>query len=103
MATPIIDSVTISSGGTGQAISSVAQQVLSIIFKARVGNAGNAYILTTTSAGSTTGFELIPGEEVSIPISDSRQENGKYHTTLLSKFFVDGTTNDEVDFIAMVE
>ena len=103
MARPIIDSVTISSGGTSQAISSSTQRVLTIIFKARKGNAGNAYVNDTAAAGATTGFELLAGEAVSIPVSDSVQETGKSHTTLLSDWFVDGTTNDEVDFIALVE
>lgn len=103
MARPIIDSVTISSGGTSQAISSSPQRCLSIIFRARTGNAGVSYINNTSAAGSTTGFELPAGAAQAVPISENVQETGKPHTTLLSDWFVDGTTSDIVDFIALVE
>lgn len=103
MARIVSDSLNLTSAGTGQQFSTSTQRVLSIIFKARSGNTGNIYIGSSTVAAAV-GLELLPGEEITLPISDSVQETGKPHTIPLSDFYFDGgTTNDDVDFIALVE
>ena len=75
-----------------------ADKVLSVEFRARVGNAGNAYV-GINGMTSTDGFEMQPGESVSISPKDfggSIRADG---------IFVDVATGstDDVDFLSILE
>ncbi len=103
MARIVSNSINVGTAGTAVQISSTPERVLSIIFKARSGNTGNAYVGDVTVAAAV-GLELLPGEEISIPVAENRQATNIPHTVLLSDFYVDvATNNDDVDFFALVE
>jgi len=103
MARIVSDSIDVPNATTRVQISTSPARVLSIIFKARSGNTGGVYV-GDVSVAAAVGLELLPGEEISIPISDSVQETGKPHTVPLSDFYVDAATNgNDVDFLAVTE
>lgn len=81
-------------------ISTTAEVVLAIMFKARSGNSGNAYVGDVTVAAAV-GMELIPGESVDLSPS---LVVARDTTVLLSDFYVDvATSGDDVDYIALVK
>ena len=88
--------------GTEVALSShgsinAADKVLSVEFRARVGNAGNAYV-GINGMTSTDGFEIQPGESVSI---SPRDFSGSVRA---DSIYVDvASSNDDVDFLALLE
>jgi len=100
MARPIADSIDIPTATTRVQISTAAEVVLSITFKARTGNAGNAYVGDSTVAAAV-GLELAPGEAITLNPS---QVVARDTSVLLSDFYVDAATNgDDVDYIALVK
>jgi len=96
MARPFADSINVGTAGTRVQISTSNAKVHAIIFKGRSGNTGAVYIGDST-VSAAVGFELMPGDDIAWPIREGT-------TCLLSAFWVDAaTTNDDVDFAAVLE
>ena len=94
------DSIDVPTAGTRVQISTIDNPVLSITFKARKGNSGNAYVGDVTVAAAS-GFELDPGESITL---DPSQVVHEATTVFLSVFYVDVASNgDDVDYIALLE
>lgn len=106
--------VTVGTSGTEEKLSTDNSnvkdddEILAIIFRARAGNTGKAYIREATNAAAAVGWELSPGESspplnfYALPILGAAG-GGRMPTIKAESFYVDVATNgDIVDFVAML-
>ena len=84
-----IGTVTVTSAGTRVALATSGNAVSAVSFKARADNAGNVFV-GDDSVASGDGYELGPGDEVSLSFRESVD---------LRRFYVDAASNgDQVDY-----
>ena len=96
MALVLIDTVDIPTAGTRVQLSTLANSVVSVTFKARNGNTGSIYI-GTSNVASTKGFELRTNESLVFNFV------AKVVSVPMSTWYADTATNgNDVDIAAML-
>lgn len=84
-----IGTVTVASAGTRVRLATSGNAVSAVSFKARAANAGNVFI-GDDSVSSANGYELAPGDELTISFRESVD---------LRRFYADAASdNDGVDY-----
>jgi len=100
MARVISGTTDVPTAGTQVRISNTPRPVMSITFKALVGNTGNVYF-GDSNVEITDGFELAPGEAQSVDMP--LNIDGRPMSVPISDFFVNAATNgDDVCWVAIL-